>query len=819
MASVGGAVAEGLRSGFEMGRGVRNDEERKREFEAEQAARDLAQQRLAKQEDDRYGRMNDQARVQAAEQRLATLQKLSDAAIAAGHQPPDSVLQERAQLMVQIEDMQSQIQTTGRLAPVGAAAPVAAPRANVASADTSPAAPDPTPAPAIPTAGVSAALGAPAPTSPAPTPQPTPDAMQQPAPGGVGSTLGPQRGPAGVAPAMDAASAAPVGLESALPGAPPPAAAVSSPVSSAVTPTQKIIADTDQRSQDLASRLNTGQLSLADVKPGDFALMVASATKRPPGELDQVRQHIADWQSGMATQNDGLTLQGLNGIFSNQISQGVGSPSPYGGTITGKSVIGLDPAMSADGTVHADKVIPRLQITTDVKGADGQPLTYHAPMTLNRTSDPGDPVTAIPMADAVNHIGAMGALVEAASHPDAQALLQKGSSDPRIAQYLDAIKAGAQPADPVAQKQAVVDKYSKLWGTDNEDTVARLVQLGYLKPVPQTKGTVAQTMDAAQQLVDSGSAPDLPSALKMLQAGGVTKQPSKYSGGGGGVAGAVGVAGNGGAVQTGPGGKLTPQTVDWYATQSIMGDNSWQVGLGRGKVGQQLIAAVKDRIPQMAGEMGLDAQDVGTNKAQYAALTKTLADRTKYVTSVEQLNNNLLSQTQLVQNLLAKGGATEAGPLFNAPYNKVREALGSVDAHNLDVALTGLAREHQRVLTSPMSNGQLAVSAAATGDRLASLNLTPSQIMGTLDTMRQESANGLANGRSTLDSVQSQLRGLGRAKGTPGVTPPTAAGTGLNAAPVAAGGAPTQIHDAAGYAALPSGAHYLDPNGVARIKQ
>lgn len=753
--SVGGAIAEGIQGGWQMGLQSDAAAERKREFDAEQA-------RLAKQEDDRYGRLQDDARMKALDTRRATLQKFIDGAVAAGHQPSDAAMRELAQVHAQLEDMQTQVATTGRLTPATVGTGL-----NTAPAPPAAAPSPPAVAALAPTMGLAAALpggtSAPAPAQPAPQ-----------------SGLGPQHGPTGAPPAMDDNSpivgAAPdAGATSPLAGGAPPAAAVSSPTTSATNPAQQSVADVDQQSQNLASRLQAGQIALSDVKPVDYALMVASATGHPPGQLDQVRQHIADWQTGMSTQNNGLMLQGLNGIFGPRIQQGVGTPSAHGGTITGKSIIGLDPAMSADGTIHADKVIPRLQVTTDAMGANGQPLSYHAPMTQNRSTDPNDPVTAIPIADAANHIGAMGALVEAASHPDAQALLAKGAMDPRVQQYFDNIKLAAQPADPVAARDAIVDKYAAKWGVSRDDAVDRLVQLGYLKQVPQVKGAVAQTMEAAQKLVDSGEAPDVKTALKTLQGAGVTKQPSKYSSGGSG--GAVSVAGNGNAVPTGPNGKLSSQTVDWYAQQSLMGDNSWQVGLARGKVGQALIAAVKDRIPQMGHELGLDPQDIGTNKAQYAALSKTLADRTKYVTSVEQLNNNLLSQAQLVENLLDKGGATEGGPLFNAPYNKIREALGSTDAHNLDVALTGLAREHQRVLTSPMSNGQLAVSAAATGDRLAGLNLTPSQIRGTLDTMRQESANGLANGRTTLESVQTQLRGLGRAKSTPGATPPVAAGT------------------------------------------
>jgi hypothetical protein len=884
---VGGAIAEGLRSGWQMGLESDAAQEHKREFDIESKRRQEGEDRLRKQEDDRYGRMQDAARVQAMEARQAALEKLAKDAATAGH-PLDHnspVMQERARLAVQLEDAQQQIATTGRLAPVGTGVTAPAPRPDASAMPTAPTAPP------VDQGAVQAAVAAPvAPVAASPV-------------GGTG--LGPSRGPAGGAAPLDTSmggdtASAP---SPAIAGGAPAAAAVASPTTSAVTPAQKLVTDTDQHVQNIASKLHAGQMSFDDVAPGDFALMVASATKRPPGELAQVRQHVNDWQAGMQTGNNGLTIQGLNGIFGPQLAQGVGTPSAYGGTITGKSIVGLDPAASADGSIHTDKVIPRLQITTDLKGPDGQPLTYHAPLTQNRSTDPNDPVSAVSVGDAVNHVGALSTLVTAAAHPEVQAKLQEGAADPRVQAYLDAYQNQTDAANPAIVKENQIKAYMKAAGiTDRDEAVSRMIDLGALPRPPMTKGVVAQTMDAAYQMVQDGSAPDLQTALRTLQATGVTKQPTKYSPGariavpGSGAPGAVGGTGQAistsgvpltgdqflktlgkedqrlvqmvaadpstakdismkdnqrahimtlvhqynDAVQLGKGspgvdahgnpiGGISPQTVDFYATQSLAGDNSWQVGLARGQVGQRLISAVKDRIPQMASELGLSPQDVGTNKATNVALTKTLADRTKYVTAVQQLNGTLDRQAALVESLLAKGGATEGGPLFNAPYNKIREALGSVDAHNLDVALTGLAREHQRVLVGPMSNGQLAVSAQNTGDRLAGLNLSPSQIRGTIQVMRQEAQNGLAQGNETLSSIKGQLSALGKPQGGVGAAlgaapaaPAAPAGvpTRPGAAPAPApAGSPVQIRDAAGYAALPPGAHYIDPNGVARIKQ
>src|SRR6202008_1225853 len=183
---VGGALSEGIRSGFELGLQSAAAREHKREFDAEQATREEAQRRLAKQEDDRYGRMNDAARVSALEARLSTLEKLATQAAQAGH-PLDRnfpVMQERARLAVQLEDMQGQIATTGRLAAptsgtglTGVTSPAPLPAASPAANPTAPTAP-----PVDQGAVASAAATPVAPAMASPT-------------GGMG--LGPSRGPAG----------------------------------------------------------------------------------------------------------------------------------------------------------------------------------------------------------------------------------------------------------------------------------------------------------------------------------------------------------------------------------------------------------------------------------------------------------------------------------------------------------------------------------------------------------------------------------------------------------------------------------------------
>lgn len=208
--------------------------------------------------------------------------------------------------------------------------------------------------------------------------------------------------------------------------------------------------------------------------------------------------------------------------------------------------------------------------------------------------------------------------------------------------------------------------------------------------------------------------------------------------------------------------ELDKETVDFYAAQSIAGDNSWQVGLARGKVGQQLISAVKDRIPQMSKELGLTPQDVGSNKAKNVALTAAMRDREKFVAAGQQFVANMKSQMDLVEGLIDKGSASGV-PVLNKWIQAGRQQVaGDVDVTALDVAIRGLAREHQRIVTGVTSNAQLHVAAQETADALLNRNMTAAQMRKSIKVMDEEANNALKAGRGEVKNLQDQLRTLGR---------------------------------------------------------
>jgi hypothetical protein len=205
--------------------------------------------------------------------------------------------------------------------------------------------------------------------------------------------------------------------------------------------------------------------------------------------------------------------------------------------------------------------------------------------------------------------------------------------------------------------------------------------------------------------------------------------------------------------------------VDFYASMALSGDYSWKVALSRSPGGKALIDAVTKRMPSLASERGLDYSDVASAGAERKALTSSLTDRTKYVATATQFINGFNKQADLVDKY-AGSGVGGLNPVLNRWVQAGRkQILGDSEVNQLDTAIRGLAREHQRIVTGVTSNAQLHASAQETADQLLNKDMTLDQIKKTLVVMREEANNALDSGKGEVADLKMQLRGVGR--GTP----------------------------------------------------
>ena len=217
----------------------------------------------------------------------------------------------------------------------------------------------------------------------------------------------------------------------------------------------------------------------------------------------------------------------------------------------------------------------------------------------------------------------------------------------------------------------------------------------------------------------------------------------------------------------GGGGSTPKETVDFYAQMSLNGDWSWVTGLARGKEGQALIRAVKERIPSMAAERNMGPSDVAAAKASMAGSSKALAERQKWVASAQQFISNFTKQADLVDKYM-KPGTGGSVPVFNRWIQAGRRAVaGDPDVTKLDVAIRGLAREHQRIVTGVTSNAQLHAAAQKTADELLNINMTADQMKASLEVMREEAQNALDSGNGEVDLLKSQISAIGKPADAP----------------------------------------------------
>lgn len=333
---------------------------------------------------------------------------------------------------------------------------------------------------------------------------------------------------------------------------------------------QAALAKIRQRGLDFFSRTQTGQADPMSVPPGELYMNLTAATGMLPEELAKMPAHIKDIEAGLQTSNQGLVIQGTNGLLASQLRRGVGGPDPHGGTIVKKEIVGLDPARDASGRDHPNRVIPRLRVYVDhprmtgPKMENGATGYYDAPMTQNGSTDPNDKVVALDMDRAFNFMGNMGVLAEAVQRPDVAARLAQGAKEagPAARKYIDDLTALSRPAaKKITRERTDLGDRTRV---DEVDEAGRITKTTY-----EARG--ARPLSA--------------------RAGGVGVEPT-----------------------------LSPSTRRKMAEQYLAGDKSVMTNLGRGAQGAANVVALREAIADVADEMGMEGPDIALRMQEFMGL-------------------------------------------------------------------------------------------------------------------------------------------------------------------------------------------------------
>lgn len=528
-----------------------------------------------------------------------------------------------------------------------------------------------------------------------------------------------------------------------------------------------------QQHLDTFARIQAGEVDPAALPGAELYRGLSLATGRTPEQIMDSVQGAQQVQQGFAAKNQAMLLEGVNKLFAPDLRAGVGSESPYGGEIVRKEIVHLLPAQDANGQAHPDKVMPVVRVYVRRPDAVGPTMEggaigyYDAPLTENRSTDPNDTVKVVDLANAFDYMGKLGSLAAVLQNPVMQAKIAEGAREvgEQTKADVDAITAmGYARLKPEDRMLMQLNKEQR--------EQAAQVKLGLAAKAKEDPAGV-QRMSASLAAVDKAEAEGRISpeqaenertAIRTGARSGsglaaITGKPvPKLFAGAKGITGKGGSATPAGAAAALAANGLSQEVLEFYAQMDMMGMRDWRVGL-RTKEGGQLIAAVDKYLPQYAKSLGLGPQDVGTAKAEYAAASKAFADRTKYSAAVEQLQGFVDKQSNLVLQYLDKGAAGGV-PIINKWIQAGRKAMGDPDVDRFHLALQGLAREHQRVLTSPMSNAQLSVSAQKTGDELLNLAKTPEQIRALIGVIKQETANARQQSDKTLDDMRARMRNI-----------------------------------------------------------
>jgi hypothetical protein len=158
------------------------------------------------------------------------------------------------------------------------------------------------------------------------------------------------------------------------------------------------------------------------------------------------------------------------------------APSPTGG-VTGAAPAPPPPPPLVQGT-DPDRVIPVLQVTA--QHPDGTTVQYHAPMTVNRSTDPNDMIhPGVSISGAMDHMGQLGTLEALANVPAMRAKIEQGQKDlgGNVNDFTSAYAAmhgdpnALQPkgaTDPTTVKIAAVQAFAKANGLSFADAMQQV---------------------------------------------------------------------------------------------------------------------------------------------------------------------------------------------------------------------------------------------------------------------------------------------------------------------------------------------------------
>ena len=204
--------------------------------------------------------------------------------------------------------------------------------------------------------------------------------------------------------------------------------------------------------------------------------------------------------------------------------------------------------------------------------------------------------------------------------------------------------------------------------------------------------------------------------------------------------------------------KMTPQqqeAVDWYATMSLGGDQTWRTGLARTRGGSDLIKAVDERVPIKGAELGIGPSDVGTNKAVRTSTQAALTANTKDLATLKPYVSMLDQNSDILAKLAEKAIATQSS-LANKPLNWIRSnASDNPNVAEYLAQVEIVKNEATRVISNPRLVGQMTDSARHEIESIINGSMPLNATKRVLERIKNDGQRRL----STMETQQKELQG------------------------------------------------------------
>jgi hypothetical protein len=210
---------------------------------------------------------------------------------------------------------------------------------------------------------------------------------------------------------------------------------------------------------------------------------------------------------------------------------------------------------------------------------------------------------------------------------------------------------------------------------------------------------------------------------------------------------------------------LTPEAIDLNAAQYIKTGQLPALGMG----GAADKGKILNRAAEMAKAQGLDADAMNYKKSAFKADTGALNQITKQKDMILAFESTADKNLDIAQKLSDKVDRTGI-PVVNRYLLAGKKSLtGDVDVAKFDAAIRTAINEYARVTSSVTGGGVTSDSARREVEDLLSKAQTKDQIIGVIQTLKQEMGNRKAGYDEQITDIANRLGG----KTTPQPTPNT----------------------------------------------